>query len=258
MKIGICTSPEMLAVAKGMGFDYAELNLSAVADLPEAEFDAVCASVRAAGLPVEAMNVLFPGYISLVGAEADAAATKAYLERAFVRAAALGVQVVVFGSGRARKRPDDVSEADARAALCAAAQMIGEAAKPHGIMVVIEPLNTGETNTINSVADGAALMREAAHPNVGLLADFYHMSLENEPMDNIAAAGVLMHTHIARGAKRTFPLTREEDDYEGFFRALKGIGYTGRMSIEGQADDFQTDAPAALAFLRALTAEAEL
>ena len=258
MKIGICTSVDMLSAAKAMGFDYAELNLSAVADMEAAAFADVCAAVEASGLPVEAMNVLFPGYIKLVGAAADAAATAAYLARAFARAAALGVQVVVFGSGGARRQPEDVSAAETREALRAAAQMIGEAAKPHGITVVIEPLNTGETNTINSVADGAALMREVGHSNVGLLADFYHMSVENEPMSNIAEAGVLMHTHIARGEGRTYPKTREEDGYAGFFGALKGIGFAGRMSIEGQTTDFMADAPVALAFLRELAVEAGL
>ena len=255
MKIGICTSIDMLPVAKGIGFDYAELNLANVAGLSDAEFVAACDAVQLAGLPVEAMNVLFPGNIVLVGPEANPTETKVYLDKAFARAKAIGAQVIVFGSGRARKRPDGVSEAETRAALCAAAQMIGEAAKPHGITVVIEPLNTGETNTINSVAEGKSLQLEAAHPNVSLLADFYHMSLEKEPMSAITDACALSHTHIARGEGRTFPLAKAEDDYEGFFRALAQIGYTGRMSIEGQTADFQADAPAALAFLRALADE---
>jgi len=258
MKIGICTSPETLAAAKRIGFDYAELNLSAVAALSEEDFTALFAAVQENGLPVEAMNVLFPGGITLVGSQANLADVKAYLAKAFPRAQALGAEVIVFGSGRARMIPDGVSDEEAQAALVAAAKLVGMEAAKFGLTVVMEPLNRGETNSVNSLAEGKAIADAADLPNVQLLADFYHMSKEQEPMDEVGKAGALAHTHIARGEGRTYPLSRSEDDYEGFFRALSAIGYTGRMSIEGGTQDFEADAPAALAFLRGLAKECSL
>jgi len=255
MKIGICTSPDNLAAAKRIGFDYAELNLSAVAALSEDDFAALVKTVKETGLPVEAMNVLFPGGITLVGPETNLDDAQAYLAKAFPRAQALGVDVIVFGSGRARMIPEGVSAEEAQKALVTAAWHVGESASQYGLTIVVEPLNRGETNSINSLAEGKAIVDAANLPNVQLLADFYHMSKEQEPMNEVVKAGALAHTHIARGEGRTYPLSKVEDDYEGFFRALSAIEYTGRMSIEGITQDFETDAPAALAFLRALAAE---
>jgi len=255
MKIGICTSIDKLEEAKSIGFDYAELNLSALAGLADDAFADSCKSIQAAGLPVEAMNILFPGTIKLVGPEADLAVTRTYLDKAFARAKAVGACVIVFGSGRARMIPEGHDRKAAMAQLAAATACIGEAAAAHGLTVVVEPLNTGETNVINSVAEGDALRKQAAMPSISLLADYYHMAVEKEPLDNIISAGSLAHAHIARGIGRTYPLSREEDDYNGFFRALAKINYIGRMSIEGGTNDFAQDAPAALAFLRMLAAE---
>ena len=258
MKIGICTTPDMLPAAKRIGFDYAELSLSAAAALSEEDFTALFVAVRENGLPVEAMNMLFPGSIKLVGPEADLDAAQAYLAKAFPRAQALGAEVVVFGSGRARMIPDGVAAADAQKALAAAAQLAGAEAAKYNLTIVMEPLNRGETNSVNSLAEGKAIVDAVNRPNVRLLADYYHMAVEKEPMTEIAAAGSLTHTHIARGAGRTYPLAKSEDDYEGFFRALSDIHYAGRMSIEGGTQDFEADAPAALTFLRALATEYKL
>jgi len=255
MKIGICIAPDMLAAAKCAGFAYAELNISAVAAMEDDAFEALLVQVKSVGLPVEAMNVLLPGGITLLGAEATAAVElDAYLERAFARAEALGASTVVFGSGRARRRPEGMQEEEAQAALVPIARRMGDAAARHKLTIVVEPLNTKETNTINSIAEGAALVAGIAHTNVRLLADYYHMAVEKESMEAIKRlpAGTLCHAHIARGEGRTFPLSAAEDDYEGFFAALKSVGYDGRVSIEGGTQDFEQDAPRALAFLKSL------
>ena len=258
MKIGICTSIGKLPEAKAIGFDYAELNLSALAGLSPAEFDEALAAIEAAGLPIEAANVLFPGGFALVGPGRDMCAVRGYLDTAMARAARVGVKVVVFGSGGARRAPEGIAASETADDLQEAARAIAEAAAKHGITAVVEPLNTGETNTINSVTEGRALMKAVCHHALGLLADYYHMAVEEEPMSAILDAGCLMHAHIARGKGRTFPLCKEDDDYEGFFRALAAIQYQGRVSIEGGTDNFAADAPAALAFLRALADECGL
>jgi sugar phosphate isomerase/epimerase len=84
---------------------------------------------------------------------------------------------------------------------------------------------------------------------VELLADLFHILKEKEPMENIVAAKKITHTHIALLEGRAFP-TICDDDVKAFFGALKQIGYTGTMSIEGKAGNLEADAAAALKVLK--------
>ena len=119
----------------------------------------------------------------------------------------------------------------------------------YGVTLVIEPLNRGETNIINSVPDAVALARSVDHPNILALADIYHMEEESEPFDHVLdAKGFLAHVHVA-DTGRFAPGTGSYDTI-GLFRRLKTIGYEGRISVECSWRDFATEAPAACRFLR--------
>jgi sugar phosphate isomerase/epimerase len=241
------------------GFDYIEPTVTSLVEMDARALAAAETRLRACGIAVEACNVFLPRGITLIGPAADRAAYRAYLDDAAPRVAALGAKYIVFGSGGARRAPEGYDPAAARAELRDAILRAGEAAAARDLAIVIEPLNTGETNLVNTVADGLSLAREIAHEGVKLLADFYHMRRENEPLKNVAEAGSLLrHTHVAQGQSRAYPLSAQEDDYAGFFEALKAGGYTGAVSIEGRTDDEDNDAPKALALLRELSARAGL
>jgi len=97
---------------------------------------------------------------------------------------------------------------------------------------VLEPLNKGETNLLNSVTEGIAYVDAIDRPRIQLLADFYHMMKENEGPDAIRKADVrIRHCHIAELEGRKAPGTKGED-LSGYFKALHDIGYTGGVSCE--------------------------
>jgi sugar phosphate isomerase/epimerase len=250
MKFGLCTGPENLEMAVRLGFDYIESTVTGAESMGDADFAALEAKVKSSPIRIERFNVLFPRTIRLVGPEADHGKIRAYLDRAFPRVKALGGTAVVFGSGGSRMFPAEMPYRDAFRDLIKVTKLIGEAALKYGITIVIEPLNKGETNCINSVREGAMLEGAADHPSVQLLADLYHMLKENEPMDNLLSVKKIKHTHIALLENRAFPTVCDRD-VRAFFDALKQIGYDGTMSIEGKAmGDFETDAAAALKVLR--------
>ena len=56
-------------------------------------------------------------------------------------------------------------------------------------MPAIEPLNRQESNIVNSVAEGLALMRRVKRDEVQILADYYHMALESEDLSILRQAG---------------------------------------------------------------------
>ncbi len=254
MKFGVCAGLDAAAQAAALGFDYVEPPVSGTAALSDAEFEEKLASVKAAGIETPAFNVLFPSTLQLHTASDDEIA--AYLHGALARVQQLGGRVVVFGSGKSRMRPDGVGYGEAFRRLVEVTRLIGEVAAQYGITIVIEPLNRTETNMINSLAEGAALAAAVNRPNVKLLADYFHVALDGEPVNDIVRLGGVWHAHIASGHGRRYPLSEENEDYRGFFHAMKATGYQGLVSVEGRTDNMAADAPVTLALLRKLWLEA--
>lgn len=256
MKFGLCAGLDSVAQVAALGFEYIELPVSGLAELTEEGFAQKRAEIEAVGIPCPCFNLLFPKTMTLLDGSTDQAAIDAYLHRAFSRVRRVGGKVVVFGSGKSRNRPEGLSYGDAMRRLTEITRRVGELAGEYGITVVIEPLNRGESNMICSMAEGAALAAAVNHPHVALLADYYHVAVEGEPLTDIARLGGVTHTHIATRQGRKYPVERAGDQFELFFAQLKETGYTGYMSIEGKADSIEVDAPRALALLKGLEEEA--
>ncbi|MDR1438480.1 MAG: sugar phosphate isomerase/epimerase [Clostridiales bacterium] len=259
MKIGICAALDKLEKFESMGFDYIEATVVSLMEMDMPAIKSAEARIRRCRISVEACNVFFPKSLAFVGPDADLPALKAYLSEAVSRVARIGAKIIVFGSGASRAAPAGFDLAAARAQLRDVIALAGETAGACGVTVAIEPLNAKETNLITSVPEGLEMARDVNHESVRLLADFYHMRVEGEPMASLTPTGpMLAHAHIARREGRTYPTCESEDSYGDFFAALKSIGYQGRLSIEGQTADEDADAPKSLAFLRSMADKAKL
>lgn len=233
---GVAMGADKQAMLKDAGYDFIELSVGNLLMplAPDAEFEAKTAKLGALVLPVRSCNGFFPANLKLVGPEVKMDDVLAFADTAFRRAKKFGIPFIVLGSGGARKSPDGFDLAKAREQFIDVAKRLGPLAAPHGVTVVLEPLNKGETNLINSVAEGADYVDAIAHPNVQLLADIFHMTRESEGPDSILKAGArLRHVHIAEKAERTSPGTAG-DDFRPFFKALKAVGYKGGISVEGK------------------------
>ncbi len=255
MKIGFCAKLDRIGEVAAAGFDYIEPPVAAAAAWTEEEFEKYLELVKNAPIPAPAFNVLFPGEIALLAPGAEEKTIADYLRGAFARVQKLGGKVVVFGSGRSRKRPEGMPYADAFRRLTEIARLIGEIAGQYGITIVIEPLNRGETNMINSVAEGADLAAAANHPQVKLLADYYHIAVEGHAPEDLARVGGIAHCHIAAPKGRRAPLKAEEG-FKTMFAAMKQTNYTGLVSVEGGADDLSAEGPVSVRLLKNLWEEA--
>ncbi len=258
MRFGICTSADRAGEAAAAGFDFLEITVPELMREAEgAAFASWAERVRAAPVPVEAANCLLPGSLNVTGPDVDAAALRRHLEPVMRRAGAVGIAVVVFGSGAARRLPDGFPPAHGWEQLAAAARLAAGIGDRHGVTVVLEPLFSRACNFFNRVDQGAALVDRVGHPRLRLLADLFHMAAENEPFDHIAAAGErLAHIHVATPS---LPETGEGPayDFARFFDALRAAGYDGRVSVEDNPGLLRTHPPpltpayqAILAFLR--------
>ena len=251
-RLGVCTSIANAAAVKSAGGDYVEESVQGflMPDKPESEFREKVRAAAASPLPVLACNSFLPGSLKSVGPDARPDEIVAYAGTAFRRAREIGITTVVFGSSGSRSIPDGFDRAEARRQFVGLLRRLGPVASAHGVVVAIEPLNRDECNFINTVAEGAAIVREAGHPNIRLLADIYHMLRENEGPEALVAAGpFLRHVHIAEKDRRT-PPGIGGDDFRPYLRALRRAGYAGAISIECRWDDLAAQLPAALKGLR--------
>lgn len=130
---------------------------------------------------------------------------------------------------------------------------LGEAA------LFLEPLNRYEAYFLNRVEQAVEICRAVDHPRVKLLADFFHMNIEernfSEPLRQ--AGDLLGMIHIADNNR--YQPGRGCMDYRPGFAALKAIRYSGYISIEcwqGERalidGDPETALPETVDYLRAL------
>lgn len=246
------TGVEIVEQLRDIGYDYVELPLCDVASLPRGRFVALKQRVAGSGMGCEACNNLFPIEMKVTGNGAPGPDILAYIEMALSRAEELGAQVVVFGSGESRKVPEGFPPLRAWDQIIELLRLIGDVAARHSITIAIEPLRRRECNIVNTLTEALQLCTQVDHPQVRLVADFYHMAEEKEGMEDLLKAGNLVeHVHFARVEGRGFPREIGEDlRYSSFIAYLKAVGYGKRVSVEAYSSDFQADALAALRFFR--------
>jgi len=235
IRFGICTGSGNGALLKENGYDYIEEGVQSLLapKVTDEQFAQKVAQVRAAGIPIYACNGFIPGDMKVTGPETKHDAIVEYSETVFRRAKEAGVKRIVFGSGKARQIPDGFYRQQARGQFVDLLKRLGPIAAKYDVIVVIEPLRSGECNFVNTVAEGTAIAKDVNHPNIMVLADFYHMAQEKEGPEALVAAGaMLQHCHIAEKEKRTAPGIAG-DDFTPYFKALRQINYSGGISIEG-------------------------
>lgn len=262
MKFGCClnmvaTGPDKTGIEKldtlaKTGYDYVELPLAEMAALSKEEFENIKKAVEASGIRCETCNNFFPGTIRLTGSDVNMEEIHEYVDKALGRAEQLGVQYVVFGSGKAKWVPDGFSIEEGYRQVVDMLKSIAPIAHGHGVTIVIEPLRKAECNLINSFEEGCALSADVDNANVKVLVDFYHLSVEKEPVENLLRLGkeFLRHVHFANPTGRVYPIDDKEADYKPFFDALKAVGYDQRISCEAYSKNFADDARKTLEFFR--------
>ena len=127
---------------------------------------------------------------------------------------------------------DGMERDEATFYLADALNALGKQAATYGVPLLYEPLNRYETNFANTLADGSRILGMLQSDNVKLLADLFHMGIEEAdvaPALRTAAADV-GHVHFADSNRR--PVGEGHTDMTPVVRALREIGYDGYLSAE--------------------------
>lgn len=155
--------------------------------------------------------------------------------RAFVGAlvdfaGAFGAPAIV-GSMQGRAG-EGVTVDQARGWLAAILEQLGPRAHALDVPLLLEPLNRYEGNLFNTLADTAAFLAPLRTRNVRLLADTFHLNLEEASIpDALRATGPLVgHVHLADSNRHAAGFGHT--DFPPIAAALRDIGYAGAVSAE--------------------------
>lgn len=238
----------MVQIYSELGFDYIEPSVASV--LKDEEFDLLGKLTQQFNLKPEVFNRFLPGSLQIVGPNVDQTAINKYLKIVLPRIEELGGEIVVFGSGVARKIPEGFSREIAEKQLIFFLETAAEIAGDK-IRIVIEPLYKKQTNLLNLVSETRDLCNKVSW-QVGLLSDLFHMTQADEPLGNLLPVSQLEHNHL--------PLPEEIYSIADYLQILKSEGYRKRVSIEDNGGVLSRTSPdkhrevfaEALAFVRSL------
>ena len=159
MKFGICCDPGILPaknaedplsslprlmdILQGAGADYLEFSAGLV--MPpggESSFEALHKALEAYPLRPEVFNCFLPRHHRITGPEVDLQNVLTYCCTALTRCKAVGAEVMVLGSGNARRVPEVFSKLAAERQFVDFCLELGAIAEDIGIDIAVEPLNS--------------------------------------------------------------------------------------------------------------------
>jgi len=151
--------------------------------------------------------------------------------RGFVDAAGRLGAPAILGSMEGRWG-GPVDRKEALRLLAEALEDLGEAARRYDVPFLLEPLNRYEGNVVCTLADGAAIVDGLATRNVGLLADLFHMNIEERsPAGALREAGGRVR-HVQLADSNRHPAGLGHTDWAAVAAAVREIGYAGAISAE--------------------------
>ena len=109
---------------------------------------------------------------------------------------------------------------------------LGEHAATAGVSLLYEPLNRYETNLVHRLEDAQQLLIDAGAENVRLLADLFHMNIEEVQIAEalLRCGSRLGHVHLADSNRRAAGMGHL--DYGPIATALAQSNYDGYLSAE--------------------------
>ncbi|MCZ8514169.1 sugar phosphate isomerase/epimerase [Paenibacillus filicis] len=246
---GWCTDIRNAALLHTLGYDYIETPLAPLQLENREEYKRRLEPLLDSPLPVKAFNIAFPRDIRIVGPEAKEVRIRRYAELAVNTLIRTGSEVLVLGSGGSRNVPEGWERTRAEEQFMQVLSWFATELHGTGIRLAIEPLNKKETNLINSVKEAVDYAKQLNDPSIRVLADFYHMDEEREPLAEIGRYKEwIAHIHLADTDRRHPGSGRY--DYDTFVKVVKDSGYEGMISVECRTEQEEEEMGASLDFMK--------
>ncbi len=229
---------DRLSAARDHGFDGVEIQFPEAADL-----EPLRAAIAATGMAVVLINVPRGtgddvGLAALPDRQDD---FRAAVGTCAEQATALSVRKVNILAGRPPPGADPVP---CRSVLVENLRHAADLMGRIGVRVMVEPVNPIDVPGffLTCLQDALDVLAEAAHPNLFLQFDLYHMGVtEPDLCAAIARAGPRIgHVQFADTPGRHEPGSGDTD-FAAAFAALRATGYDGAVSAEYRPAGMTTD-----------------
>jgi len=221
---------EYIPRAAELGYQGVELALKNAAEISPANLDAL---LNGSGLSVSCISTgqvyAETGYM-FTDPDTHRRNTLKCIFRDFIDLAADYGQLVNIGRVRGRIGDDGKEKAEGRfiellTELC-------EYAKQKSVTLILEPVNRYEINFINSVEDGAKLLKKANMPNFKLMPDVFHMNIEDVTIGGELARHIADIAYIYLADSNRRAPGWGHTDFSDIFKNLRRANYYGWCSVE--------------------------
>ncbi|EMB16668.1 Xylose isomerase domain protein TIM barrel [Rhodopirellula europaea 6C] len=149
----------------------------------------------------------------------------------------------------------DISRDQALGFLREALDELGPYAAQYNVPLFYEPLNRYETNLLRTVDEGVEFCKTLSTDNIKLLADLFHMNIEEADLAAAirAGKGYVGHIHFVDSNRQAAGMGHM--NHEPIIQALKDIDYDGYLCAEAFAlPDSDTAAKNTIEAYKRLTA----
>ena len=246
-RFGICCRPDQVAAAAAAGYDYVELNLNDVLSMNEAQYREMAMQMQAHGIYAEVVHGLLPEGLKLVGDGVSSKEIHRALDMSFDVAQALGAQIAVFDCERSRMLPLRFDPAMAWRQLGNFIRMLQGYAADFDMQAALLPLRRSAADLMNYVTEATLISAMLRLDRVGVAASLYNMAMEAESLPQLKRTGSLLwHMRVSNVLGNRPPRDGDGEDYAAVFAALSGMGYEGRITMEAQCGEFESEARIAL------------
>ncbi|MFF5173392.1 sugar phosphate isomerase/epimerase family protein [Micromonospora sp. NPDC000089] len=119
-----------------------------------------------------------------------------------------------------------------RQVLVDALGALGEHARAEGVTLFLEPLNRYEDHMVNRLDEAVALCAAVGLPSVRVVADTYHMNIEEDDVPAALRAAAPYLGHVQVSDSNRYQPGAGHLDWPGTLRTLLEIGYRGWLALE--------------------------
>ncbi|MGC4762922.1 TIM barrel protein [Micromonospora sp. DT46] len=223
------------ALATALGYDAIELrgsgDLGLARRLPELR------RARAAGVVMPTVCVEMDHFIGDFDPERSRDAVRNLRSQLSVMAELGGVGAMTpaaWGMFSRRLPPFEPPRPPAadRQVLVDALGELGEHARAEGVTLFLEPLNRYEDHMVNRLADAVALCAAVGLPTVRVVADTFHMNIEEDDVHRALRAAAPYLGHVQVSDSNRYQPGAGHLDWPALLRTLLEIDYRGWLALE--------------------------
>ena len=213
-------------------------------------------SCETLGLPVAAVCPFYPAEYNLAHTSASKRKNAIdYVRRIIEATAELGAKIVVVVPSAVFVKPTGEFKEEWKSSVSSLAEL-GYYAQDHGVTLAIEPITRFLTHFVTRIEQALKLVKDAEAPGLGVLADVFHMNIEEKTIGAALrqAKNLLVHVHVS-DSNNCAPGSGHLD-FGNIYDVLNDIQYNGFISAELGVDfsEAEESAEATIKYLRNLRA----